>query len=218
MMAGKPMVQWVYEAASRCAELSAVVVATPDDEIVNSVKGFGGEAVLTSAAHPTGTDRIAEVSRLLDSDAYLNIQGDEPLIQTSTISACAKLMSSDVQLASVYDLAGEGDADNPMVVKVVTDEDDFALYFSRSPIPFIRGEAVPLKKHIGLYGFTKDALAKFAGWEPTPLEKAESLEQLRFMEHGLRIKMTRAEATPLAVDTPEQAEEAARLLAAGVGR
>lgn len=215
-MAGKPMVQWVFEAAARCSLLSDVLIATPDEEIVSAAGRFGARGVITKSSHPTGTDRIAEVASWVAADAYINIQGDEPLMPAETITTCAKLMvESDAPMASVYDWAEDADLENPMVVKVVTDLKDQALYFSRSLIPFVRGESTGHKKHVGLYGYTREALLDFSKWEPTPLEKSEMLEQLRFLEHGVRIQMAHAKATPLAVDTPEQARQAEELLLQG---
>lgn len=213
---GKPMVQWVVEASRASGIAGEVVVATPDAEIVEACRGFGVEAALTRADHPTGTDRIAEVAEQIVADVYVNVQGDEPLIRPASIRACAEplLERPEIEMASVYGDCLDGDEDNPAVVKVVTDRDGFAMYFSRWPIPFARNPRTePLKKHIGLYAYRRGALLDFARRAPTPLETAESLEQLRFMEHGVRILMGRAEASELAVDTPEQAEEVRRLLA-----
>ncbi len=212
-MSGKPMVQWVFEAAKRCAVFDAVIIATPDQEIVEAAKRFGADAVLTSSSHPTGTDRIAEAARNVRASWYVNIQGDEPLMPVETIERCAALTAEGKsETASVYDWAREDEIANPNVVKVVTDLQDRALYFSRSEIPFARGRREKCKKHIGIYGYSYDVLQRFSQWEPTPLEISESLEQLRFLEHGVGMQMSWAAATPLAVDTPEQAEAAARLL------
>ncbi|MDQ2985833.1 MAG: 3-deoxy-manno-octulosonate cytidylyltransferase [Armatimonadota bacterium] len=216
MLAGKPMVQWVYEAALKAALPRRVLIATPDAEIVAATKAFGGEGILTSSGHSTGTDRIAEVASKIDADVFVNVQGDEPLIDPVSIDACAKpVANGESEMASVYDWADEADLDNPNVVKVVTSPSGMALYFSRSRIPFVRSQSgLRTKKHVGLYAYTGAVLSKFAGWDPTPLEKTEVLEQLRFLENGIAIKMSYAPGTPLAVDTPAQADEAARLLAA----
>ena len=210
------MVQWVYEAAVRASLPKRVMIATPDTEIVAAAKAFGGEAILTSAGHTTGTDRIAEVATKIEADAFVNVQGDEPLIDPVSIDACAKPVAiGDAEMASVYDWASEEEFDDPNVVKVVTDPSGNALYFSRSRIPFIRSQSgLRIKKHVGLYAYSGAALRKFSQWEHTPLEKTEVLEQLRFLENGVGIKMSYAPGTPLAVDTPEQADEAARLLKA----
>jgi 3-deoxy-manno-octulosonate cytidylyltransferase (CMP-KDO synthetase) len=216
MLAGKPMVQWVYEAAVKATLPKRVLVATPDTEIVEATKAFGGEAILTSSGHTTGTDRIAEVATKIDADAYLNVQGDEPLIDPVSIDTCLEPIAKEgAVMASVYDWASEDDLANPNVVKVVTDPSGRALYFSRSAIPFTRSQSgLRTKKHVGLYAYTGSALRNFAGWEPTPLERTEVLEQLRFLENGVEIRMSYAPGTALSVDTPEQADEAARLLSA----
>jgi 3-deoxy-manno-octulosonate cytidylyltransferase (CMP-KDO synthetase) len=216
VLAGKPMVQWVYEASLQASLPKRVLVATPDSEIVSAVKAFGGEAILTSMGHTTGTDRIAEVATKIEADCYVNVQGDEPLIEPASIDACAKpVADGEAEMASVYDWALDSEVDDPNVVKVVTDPSGNALYFSRSRIPFVRSQSgLRTKKHVGLYAYTGVALDSFASWDPTPLEKTEVLEQLRFLENGVRIKMSYAKGTALAVDTPEQADEAARLLAA----
>lgn len=217
-LAGKPMLQWVYEAVCKAEIPTAVVIATPDQEIVDAANRFGCETVLTGDHHTTGTDRIAEAASILGADAYLNVQGDEPLIQPEAIDACARpILQGEAEMASVYDWMKPEDESNPAVVKVVTDLQDRALYFSRAPIPFRRGlQDQPLKQHVGLYAYTGNVLAKFATWKPTPLEQTEVLEQLRFMENGITIQMSLSKGTPVAVDTPEQAEMAARLLAGGV--
>lgn len=213
---GKPMVQWVYEAAAASGVADRVLVATPDDEIVEACRKFGGEGVLTSHSHPTGTDRIAEVAQQIGADVYVNVQGDEPLIKAESIRACAQPLLSDESkhLASVYCECTPGEYDNPATVKVVTDLEGYALYFSRHPIPFERNARVrPVKKHIGLYAYRREPLLAFPTWGMSPLETAESLEQLRFMEHGYRMFMTEAAGTELAVDTPEQADHVRELLA-----
>ena len=215
-LCGKPMVQWVYEAAQASGVADNVVVATPDPEIVDAVAHFGAWAVTTAPDHPTGTDRIAEVARNLDAEIYINVQGDEPLIRPESIAACAQVLLDDdsAELSSVYAECAEDELDDPSVVKVATDLEGWALTFSRYPLPFPRQpRREPVKKHVGLYGYRKDPLIAFATWSQTPLEFAESLEQLRFLEHGYRFKMARAEATPVAVDTPEQAEQVRRILA-----
>jgi 3-deoxy-D-manno-octulosonate cytidylyltransferase len=212
---GKPMVQWVYEAARRAEIADKVLVATPDHEILERVQAFGGEAILTRADHPTGTDRLAEVARIVRAEVYVNVQGDEPLIQPESICACANPMLEDasVEMASVYAECPENEVEDPSVVKVVTDDLGYALYFSRFPIPYPRNERViPVKKHVGLYAYRGELLERFSTWSMHPLEKAESLEQLRFMGHGVRIKMSAAESTAVAVDLPEHAETVRAIL------
>jgi 3-deoxy-manno-octulosonate cytidylyltransferase (CMP-KDO synthetase) len=213
---GKPMVQWVVERARASNVADRVIVATPDQEIVDACQRFGAEAVLTSPNHPTGTDRIAEVALTVRADVYVNVQGDEPLVHPDDVRACAAPLLKDatVQMGSVFCDCPEEEVENPAVVKVVTDLNGYALYFSRHPLPFPRNPRVgPVKKHIGLYAYTASVLAGFSTWRQTPLEAAESLEQLRFLEHGVKIRMSRGTGSALAVDTPEQADEVRKILA-----
>jgi 3-deoxy-manno-octulosonate cytidylyltransferase (CMP-KDO synthetase) len=214
---GKPMVRWVYEASVKSGIADQVIVATPDEEIVGACAAFGAEAMLTRHDHVTGTDRIAEVAAHHHAEVYVNVQGDEPLIRPESIATCARTLLEDTeaQFGSVYCTCETDEYDNPAVVKVVLDKKRFALYFSRYPIPFPRNERTQdVNKHIGLYAYRQKALMDFATWKPTPLEQAESLEQLRFMENGIRPKMSFAEGSELAVDTPEQAEEVRQILSA----
>ena len=214
---GKPMIQWVVEAARKADLTQQIIVATPDREIIDACTSFGAKAVLTRSDHPSGTDRIAEVALLHPADIYVNVQGDEPLIRPETIRACAQplVLNSSLEMGSVYSECPAIEVESPAVVKVVSDREDFALYFSRFPIPFPRSERpIPVKKHVGIYAYTGGVLARFSRWKMGDLEQAESLEQLRFLEHGVRIKMSPGAGTELAVDTPEQADEVRRLLAA----
>lgn len=216
-LCGKPMVQWVVERSVESGVGDKVVVATPDQEIVDACKTFGAEAVLTSHDHITGTDRIAEVAEKIEADVYVNVQGDEPLVRPSTVQACAEPLLNDpnIKMGSVYSDCPENEHDDPAVVKVVADLDGYALYFSRHAIPYPRAERdQKVKKHVGIYAYTKKALKAFSVWGQTSLEKAESLEQLRFLEHGIKIKMSKGEGTELAVDTPEQAEAVRSILTA----
>jgi len=217
---GKPMVQWVWEAAQASGVADKVLVATPDDEIAEACRTFGAEAILTSLDHQTGTDRIAEVAAKVQADVYVNVQGDEPLMTAAAIEACARPLLDDagIQMGSLYCECPERDFGDPAVVKVVTDVLGFALYFSRHCIPFARNaRVVPVKKHIGLYAYTRDALLAFARLPMGFLEKAESLEQLRFLENGVGIYMAAGTGTELAVDTPEQALQVQAILEARQG-
>lgn len=207
------MVQWVYEASLAADVGDRVVVATPDPEIADAVRRFGGEAILTRHDHVTGTDRIAEVAEKLGPGSYINVQGDEPLIPIATIRACGDAMSSGVEMASIWCECADSEIEEPSVVKVVSDLEGYALYFSRFPIPFPRNERpIPVKKHIGIYGYRSDVLSAFSTWPESSLEKSEGLEQLRFMEHGVRILMAWGEGG-IAVDTPADAERVRPLLA-----
>ena len=213
-IAGKAMVQWVHEAAVKSGAGERVVVATPDEEIVSACREFGAEAILTRHDHTTGTDRIAAVAERIPADFYVNVQGDEPLIDPASIVACAQpMLDPEVLMASVYDDCAEEEWENPNVVKVVTDLLGDALYFSRHAIPFSRNPRTePVKKHVGLYAYRGAVLREFSAWPQSPNEIAESLEQLRMLHHGIKIRMAKGAATALAVDTPDQADEVERIL------
>lgn len=205
---GKPMIQRVYERARGASRVSDVLVATPDQEIVDAVAAFGGKSVLTSDEHRSGTDRLAEAAQSLrDNDIVLNVQGDEPLIPSEAIdSLVGPMLAKDApEMVSLMRRITREQAKDPNLVKVVTDKDGRALYFSRSPIPFVRGDSpdVPMYGHIGLYGYKVSSLREFSKLAPTPLEMAESLEQLRALENGWTIKMIETEFTPVGVDTEE---------------
>lgn len=214
---GKPMVQWVYERAGASGVADEVVVATPDQEIVEACVRFGARAELTRADHKTGTDRLAEVAERIKAEVYLNVQGDEPLVNPASIATCADILfrCPEAQVSSIYEACPEDDADRPSVVKVVTDLDGWALYFSRYPVPFARNaRQSALLKHVGLYGYRLTALRTYVCWAPTPLEQAESLEQLRFLEHGFRIKMEEGVGSGIAIDEPCHVDAVVRCLAA----
>lgn len=216
---GKPMIAWVYARAREADVTDDVLVATPDVEIATVCHDLRIPVVRTRLDHPSGTDRIAEVAERHPVDVFVNLQGDEPLVRPATIRACVAPFAAGnaVEMASVFAPAAEAELDNPAVVKVVTDLEGYALYFSRWCLPYPRSErSEPVKKHIGLYAYSRDVLRRFAGWPPTPLERAESLEQLRFLENGVRIKMEPGEGSEMAIDTPEQAGVVRRLLAEGV--
>jgi len=218
-LCGKPMIQWVYERASQAAGISRVLVATCDQEIIDAVAAFGGEAVMTSAEHRSGTDRLAEAARDLDVDVVINAQGDEPLIDPKSIELVLEPFSTEsgVTMTSLMSPIDSEAAKDPNLVKVVVSADNYALYFSRSPIPYERKpiEGRPIYGHAGLYGYTKDFLLKFSSLEPTPLEKAESLEQLRVLEYGYRIKMVEVADRPLGVDTWADLERAKQAIMNG---
>jgi len=213
-LCGKQMVQWVYEKALISGAADRVIIATPDQEILDAANAFGAEAILTRNDHPTGTDRIAEVALKVESDVYINVQGDEPLIDPNTIRAVsAPFDESDVSMVSAFAPLPEAAEANPAIVKVVTDLQGNALYFSRHGIPFPRSSrSQPLKGHIGIYGYRRDVLLTYPNWNQTPLELAESLEQLRFMENGVRIRMVEVTPSGPGIDTPEQAAEVREML------
>ena len=214
---GRPMVQHVYESARRSSTLQEVIVATDDPRIQRAVEGFGGRAALTSPTHPTGTDRVAEVARSLDAEIVVNIQGDEPFIHPGMIDEIVTPLLEDPGIplcTSMHEVTDREDFSNPNVVKVVVDRAGFALYFSRSLIPFPRhSEGHRVFEHIGIYAYRRDFLLEFSRLPPTPLERSESLEQLRALEHGHRIRVveTRQPYIPLSVDTPEDLEKAREL-------
>jgi 3-deoxy-manno-octulosonate cytidylyltransferase (CMP-KDO synthetase) len=217
-LANKPMIQHVYERALQAESLAGVLVATPDAEIAAAVHGFGGQVALTSPTHRTGTDRVAEAARSLPEDVsvVVNVQGDEPLLDPLTVDAVARLLQGDpgLVMASLMCPLPEGREADPNVVKVVTDRDGFALYFSRSPLPYRRAGDAPYapKQHVGLYAYRRDFLSTLTRLPPTPLEQAESLEQLRVLEHGYRIRMAETERAPESVDTPEDLDRVRALL------
>jgi 3-deoxy-manno-octulosonate cytidylyltransferase (CMP-KDO synthetase) len=187
-----------------------VLIATDDERIAAAVEAFGGIAVMTGAHHPTGTDRLAEVAAALSSDIIINVQGDEPLIDAGAINACVDALTShpDDVMSTVRRPLLDGEAENPAVVKVVVDHDNLALYFSRAAIPHVRSGNVtpPRWAHLGLYGYRRTFLLKLASLPPTPLEQAESLEQLRVLEHGFRIRCMTTLSTSVGVDTAEDLE------------
>ncbi|HLO97292.1 MAG TPA: 3-deoxy-manno-octulosonate cytidylyltransferase [Fimbriimonas sp.] len=213
-LCGKPMIQWVYERSITSGISDMVIVATPDPEIAEACSVFGAEVVMTRNDHPSGTDRIAEVAEKISARVYINVQGDEPLIDIDTITAVAQPFEiTAVEMASVFSECPQEEWDNPAVVKVVTDLQQNALYFSRHCIPYPRNErTAPVKKHIGIYAYTSEVLARYKTWSQTPLELAESLEQLRFLENGVSIVMVEGKGSIVSVDTPEQAEQVRQLL------
>jgi len=220
LIAGKPMIQHVYERALQAPSLARVFVATDDERILEAVAAFGGKARMTAAEHVSGTDRVAEVAAGLKADIIVNIQGDEPLIDPQNIEAAIAPLAKDATipmgtLCAVIE--NERDLRDDSVTKVVVDRKGFALYFSRYCIPYIReqGEQAVHLQHIGLYVYRRDFLLKFAGLPPTPLEKAEKLEQLRALEHGYRIIVTQVAKPSMSIDTPEQLEKVKKLLEAG---
>ncbi|HZP82313.1 MAG TPA: 3-deoxy-manno-octulosonate cytidylyltransferase [Chthonomonadaceae bacterium] len=217
---GWPMVRHVWERARRAQGVSEVAIATPDAEIVRAVEAFGARAILTSPAHRSGTDRLAEAARHLSlgpDDIVINIQGDEPLLEPAAIEAVVTplLADPDLPMASLMCPCPESERDNPACVKVVCALNGYALYFSRARLPFPRNPDGPalVMQHVGLYAYRRHFLATFASLPPTPLEQTEALEQLRALEHGYRIGMVRIETAPVGVDTPEDLENARRLMA-----
>jgi 3-deoxy-manno-octulosonate cytidylyltransferase (CMP-KDO synthetase) len=220
MIHGKPMIQHVYERALLARTMQGVFVATPDQAIAEAVAKFGGNVILTSISHPTGTDRLAEaITRLPEPfDVVVNVQGDEPLIDPRLIDRIAEPLLADptLSMASACCPLPIERIHDPNAVKVVLAQNNNALYFSRAPIPFNRDstQLCAPKLHFGLYAYRSDFLALFPTLARTPLEKAESLEQLRALEHGYQIRMIETDHAPIPVDTIEDLERVRKLLAA----
>lgn len=229
VIGGKPMIQHVYESASRARELDRVVVATDDRRIEQAVKGFGGEVMMTSKHHASGTDRLAEVARKIRVDWLVNVQGDLPFVRSETIVQAIRPLRRDrtIPMGTVCTpIYEEQEWRNANIVKVLTDRAGFALYFSRSPIPYVRNGAFdPRRKrtsrsdqrvwgyrHLGLYVYRRDFLLKFARLRPTILEQLESLEQLRALENGYRIYVAEVDEKGIEVDTPADLKKAERYL------
>lgn len=225
-----PMIMHTVERAARARLVSRVIVATDDQRILDAVRAHGGEARLTSPDAQSGTDRVAEIAAQLDSDIIVNVQGDEPLIEPSTIDAAIVPLIEDRQIhisTTSEPITTIEDVFNPAVVKVVTNASGFALYFSRSPIPHIRpAPGLDLeeslrrdarllsnyRKHSGLYAYRSGFLQQFARLEPSPLERLEALEQLRALEHGYSIRVIRVEHRSIGVDTEQDYERVKRLI------
>ena len=220
-IAGKPMIQRVWEQAKQSKLADRVIVATDDDRIAAAVRGFGGEVQMTGSDHVSGTDRLAEVARNLpDTRIIVNVQGDEPLISPVAIDDAIRPLLDDetVEMSTVaYHVDDEEKWQTPQLVKVVLDQKGFALYFSRYPIPYEREvgpQAAKRLGHAGLYVYRKECLLRIAGLEPTPLELTEKLEQLRALENGIRIKVIINSHTSPGVDVPEDIAKVEALLAA----
>jgi 3-deoxy-manno-octulosonate cytidylyltransferase (CMP-KDO synthetase) len=246
-LAGKPLVEHVYRRTAACRALSDIMVAADDERVAAAVRSFGGRVRMTSPAHQTGTDRLAEVARTLDCDLIVNVQGDEPLIDAAMIEQALRPFAADSSLVMSTlrcRFNDPSEASDPHVVKVVVDQQGYALYFSRAAIPYLRPSTgsgrpelvegrgsgprrsspdaaasegwspVDLYKHIGLYVYRRDFLLTLARLEPTPLERAEALEQLRALEHGYRIMAVETAYESIGVDTPEDLERVRRLLTA----
>jgi 3-deoxy-manno-octulosonate cytidylyltransferase (CMP-KDO synthetase) len=217
-LAGKPMVVHVCERAAQSGA-AAVHVATDDERIARAVRAHGHEALMTRADHASGTDRIGEAAMLLkleDNEIVVNVQGDEPLISSALIAQVAAILQEkpDASVSSAcHPIHDEASLGNPNVVKVVLDAKGYALYFSRSRIPYPREERAPCYRHAGIYGYRVGFLKKYAGLKAAPLEKAEALEQLRVLWHGYRIAVAISETEiPPGVDTPQDLEAVRRIL------
>jgi 3-deoxy-manno-octulosonate cytidylyltransferase (CMP-KDO synthetase) len=215
---GKPLLYHVYRRSSRARSLNRVLIATDDERIHQAALAFGAESVMTGKEHRSGTDRIAEAIQDMAADIVVNIQGDEPLIDFQGIDQVVALLQEDsaadmatlkAPISSVEDLV------NPNVVKVVTDEKGYALYFSRAPIPYRKKEGDLRRhfyRHVGLYAYRREYLLQFTRWSPSELEMLEDLEQLRALEHGAKIKVGLTETHAFGVDTPQDLERIRKLV------
>jgi 3-deoxy-manno-octulosonate cytidylyltransferase (CMP-KDO synthetase) len=219
---GKPMIQHVYENTSRTRGLDRVIVATDDRRIFETAKNFGAEAMMTSAKHSSGTDRLAEVARKIRAEWVINVQGDLPFIRPQTILRTLSPLKRDrsIPMGTAQTPIVERDEWlNPNVVKVVTDKEGFALYFSRAPIPYVRDDRHPTGngnilgyRHLGIYVYRREFLLKFAAMRPSGLEQAEKLEQLRALSNGYRIRVAEVHEPSIEVDTPEDLRKAEQYL------
>src|SRR5467141_95427 len=218
-LGGKPMVQRVYERAKLARRVNRVIVATDDDRIVKAVQGFGGEARMTRQDHRTGTERVAEVAAHVEGEIFVNVQGDEPLLDPAAVdtAVAALLEEPEAAVATVATpIKIPADIMDPNVVKVVLDFDDNALYFSRAPIPWVRDRNAPVHaghlKHLGLYSFRRAALLDFPTLPLGDLERIEQLEQLRWMENGYKIRVAETAHDSVSVDVPEDVTRVEQLL------
>lgn len=220
LIAGKPMIQRVYERADACPLLTDVFVATDHERILNCVKGFGGKVIMTGKSHCSGTDRIAEAAQIIgveQQDIIINIQGDQPIFDPDIILQLVKPLEDDRDISMTtlkHRISKQSSVNNPNHVKVVTDNQGFALYFSRHPIPFFRDSESSGEhyKHLGFYGFRMGFLIRFTRLSAGALETAEKLEQLRALEHGFRIKVVETSFDSVEVDVPEDVERVEKIL------
>jgi 3-deoxy-manno-octulosonate cytidylyltransferase (CMP-KDO synthetase) len=218
-LAGQPMIQRVYERAKLAKTASRVIVATDDERIRSAVESFGGEARMTRSDHRTGTERVAEVAAHVEGDVFVNVQGDEPLLDPAAVDTAVKALLAEPRayVATVATLIKTpGDIMDPNVVKTVLDFDDNALYFSRAPIPWVRDTTSPIQvrhmKHLGLYVFQRDSLLDYPTLPQGELERIEQLEQLRWLENGVKIRVAEVEHDAVSVDVPEDVARVEKLL------
>ena len=225
MIAGKPLLRHVWERCRRASLLDSVIIATDDMRIAKAAFEWGAEVAFTSPRHQSGTDRIAEVvARAPEFQLIINIQGDEPLVEPALIDRFVRKLRSDAHIAMVtaaHPFADPADAKSPHQVKVIIDRSSRALYFSRTAIPYSGRDArgIAYLRHQGIYGFRRDLLLQFVGWKPSPLERAESLEQLRALENGVTVHVLVTKHGSPGVDTPQDVKNLERtLLSRGVAR
>lgn len=208
---GKPMIQWVWEKAKELKGIDDIIIATDSEEIKNKVKEFGGKSIITSQECPSGTDRVAQIAEIIEADYYLNLQGDEPTIDPKNLEVLVNSLVKGYEMATLDFQLSEEEAKNPDIVKVVKDKNNFALYFSRSPIPYPRNFK-SFRKHLGIYGYKRETLLTLVSLSPSPLEKAEGLEQLRALYNGIKIYVEEALYDSISVDTLEDAKKAEEYL------
>ena len=220
-LAGRPMIQRVYERAKAARTASRVIVATDDERILKAVEAFGGEARMTRHDHRTGTERVAEVAAHVDGDVFVNVQGDEPLLDPTAVDSAVNSLLEEpkADIATVATpIRVPADIMDPNVCKVVLDFEENALYFSRAPIPWVResGSRAPVRhlKHLGLYVFQRSALLEYPTLPQGELERVEQLEQLRWLENGWKIRVAEVEHDAISVDVPGDVTRVEKLLAA----
>ncbi len=214
-IAGKTLIQWVYERAIQASRLAEVIVATDDGRISEAVQNFGGRVVMTRGDHLSGTDRVAEVAEQIEGDVFVNIQGDEPLISPETIEAVCSPFEEDSTLGMTtarVEIRNPSEAQDPHIVKVVVDGEERAMYFSRSAIPYSQGLSATYFKHLGIYGFRRQVLLNLSRLKPSQLEGIEKLEQLRFLENGIPIWVVQVSEDSICIDTQEDLERVRPLL------
>ncbi len=217
LIAGRPMIQWVYEQAKKAEIPTEVIVATDDVRVYDTVLAFGGNACMTREDHPNGTSRLAEVAeKFPDADVIVNVQGDEPMIPPEIIDRLANAFAEEPELkmATMKARMQESEYGDPSAVKVVTDQNGYALYFSRSLLPYPRNKSNLFKvyKHVGIYAYTRTFLMQYAAMAPTPLEQVESLEQLRVLENGYKIKVLESSFQGVGVDTQADLDAVNKIL------
>lgn len=228
---GKPMIQWVYERTKLAQGLDSVIVATDDERVASAVRGFGGKVLLTATDLHSGTDRVAAVAEQIKADVYLNVQGDEPLIEPEVVEKAAELVTSGrFEMGTVMTPLTDGaDLKSPSVVKVLADRNERAIYFSRLPIPYSSSQSISTesldfnpclchfvcRRHLGIYAYSRQILFRLRSLPPSPIEKAEMLEQLRALEDGIAIGVAEVFSKSIGVDTPEDLERVKLILKGG---
>ncbi len=214
LLGGKSILEWCWTNAVK-ADIGPVLIATEDEKVVSAARDFGAKAVLTSPQCLSGSDRVFEASQNIDSPIVINIQADQPFLTAETIKSVAQVLQTNPKAdiaTAVIPLNDPARLKNPNVVKAVVCQDRHCLYFSRSPVPFARNGKPAYFEHLGIYGYRKEALKKFVGLKPSPIELAESLEQLRALDAGMTIYTSVCSEIPCSIDTPEDLEEAKQIL------